>query len=244
MAFCPKCGSPVDENAPFCANCGNRLGAPIAPPPYPANVNVAPKVPSKLGLAFKQIFTKGWVSPVEAAETSADLSPFAGLILVGGYALIAFFLMMIHVPLGSLSRYLGVGNRTLIGLVALLIICASVAVRAALALAFGVSSNRGVSFLNLLARLSVLKLYPFCAFFMMFLFGLFSPSMAIIFLALGEIVWNVLSLVLILKYMSNAKEVKKTWAAVVITVADYVASLLVFYLFYVVALSRFMSRLF
>ncbi len=28
--FCPKCGSVVDENAPFCPNCGAALGQPQA----------------------------------------------------------------------------------------------------------------------------------------------------------------------------------------------------------------------
>jgi TM2 domain-containing membrane protein YozV len=31
MAYCPNCGSRVDDRAAFCSTCGTRLGA---PPPY------------------------------------------------------------------------------------------------------------------------------------------------------------------------------------------------------------------
>ena len=38
MAFCPKCGAPVEDGAPFCGNCGTNTGAPLS--------NVAPVVPA------------------------------------------------------------------------------------------------------------------------------------------------------------------------------------------------------
>ena len=177
LAFCHKCGAQVEENVLFCANCGNRLAAPVQPVYQPGQPPVqppvqpvyqAPAAPSKLGLAFRAFFTKCFVSPIEAAETSSDISPVIGLIFAGSYALIAFFLMMIHAPLGDLR--MPIGYRTLLGLSAFLMILASIAARAGIGFAFGRKNNPGVSFLNLISRHAMLKLYPFCAFFLMFLF--------------------------------------------------------------------------
>ena len=238
MAFCPKCGAQVDENAPFCANCGNRLAAPTQPIPPVQPVYQVPAQPSKLGLAFRAFFSKCFVSPVEAAETSSDISPVIGLIFAGSYALFAFILMLIHAPLGDVR--MPVGYRALLGLSAFLMILASIAARAGIGYAFGKRNNPGVSFLNLLSRHAMLKLYPFCAFFMMFLFGLFSMGSAIVLLACGELVWSIFSILLLVKYLNGVSDTKKTWTVVLATVADFGASLICFMIFYFGALSGLM----
>lgn len=243
MAFCPQCGAQVDPNAPFCANCGNRLSAAPVQPAQP--VYQVPAAPSKFGLSLKAFFPKCFVSPIEAAENASDIFPFIGLIFAGSYAVIAFLLFLIHIPLGDVS--VAVSVRALFGLFAFLIILASIAARAGIGYAFGRKNNPGVSFLNLLSRHAMLKLYPFCAFFMMFLMGLFSMGMALVFLICGELLWTILSIVLLDKYLGGLSDTKRTWSVVLATAADWLASalcLLIFYTAVLNSLSRYLRYFF
>ncbi len=222
MSFCPKCGSQVVDGAPFCSNCGANLAAPqfnAAP--------ATPKVPSLFIEALKTLFTKGFKAPIEAAETSSTLHVGAGLIFVGAYALISFFLMMIHVPLGDLSF----GSRTLFGLAPLFVILISTLVRAGLGYLFGKSTNPQITFMQLLAQFGSLKLYPCALFLVWFLFGLFSFSLAFIALVAGLIIWVAFSDALLLKYLGGIAENKRIWFLVIISAAAFILSLIFIYIF-------------
>ena len=227
MAFCPKCGSQVADGAPFCSNCGVNLGAPVV------NYAAAPAAPSKLGLAFKVLFTKGFSSPLDGAEESSILHPAAALIMWGAYALLAFFMMMIHLPLGEAGggRYISIGSRTLFGLGPLFVITLSTLIRAGLGYAFGKSSNPKFTFMQLFAQFGALKLYPLCLYFLMFLFGLFSPLLAMIMLAVGLIIWVGLSDALLIKYLGNLSETRRNWFLILISGIAFFVSVLFLYLF-------------
>ena len=217
-------------------------GQPYPGQPYPGQpyYQPVPHVPSKLELAFKALFPKAFTAPLTAGEESANISGGAALIVAGAYALLAFFMMMIHLPLGQLkaknipllgSVEIPVGARALVGLGALFVIVLSILIRAGLGYAFGHSSNPMVSFQMLLGRLCSLKLYPACCFLGMFLFGIFSPVMAAIFLFAGLLIWIVFSNAALEKYMFAIGENKRSWFVIIISAVSFIVCAFFMYLF-------------
>ncbi|MCR5802337.1 MAG: hypothetical protein K6G57_08415 [Lachnospiraceae bacterium] len=223
---------------------GYPQGQPMPGQPYPGQPYYppVPHVPSKLELAFKALFPKAFTAPLTAGEESANISGGAALIVAGAYALLAFFMMMIHLPLGQLkadniplvgsfSVEIPVGARALVGLGALFVIVLSILIRAGLGYAFGHSSNPMVSFQMLLGRLCSLKLYPACCFLGMFLFGIFSPVMAAIFLFAGLLIWIVFSNAALEKYMYAIGENKRSWFVIIISAVSFIVCAFFMYLF-------------
>ncbi len=193
-------------------------------PMYNNGMPMMPKAPSKVGAAFGALFAKGFTAPIAAADNTAAISPAASLIFVGSYAVLAFLLMLIY---GSVKLTTGIG--AMIGLGAFLAIILSTLIRAGMAYLFANKYNPSVTFPQLLAKLSALKLYPAIAFFCTFLFGLFSALLACIVLVAGINIWIVFSTVTINKYMANMDENKRSWFIFIIsTVAFVVSALFVF----------------
>ena len=192
---------------------------------YNNGMPMAPKAPSKVGAAFGAMFSKGFTSPIAAADATASISPAASLIFCGSYALLAFLLMLIY---GGVNHSAGAG--ALLGLGAFLAILLSTVIRAGLAYLFGSKSNPSVSFAQLLSKLSALKLYPAIAFFGMFLFSLFSVLLAFIILVAGINIWIVFSTIAINKYMANVDENKRSWFIFIISTVAFVVCVLFVYI--------------
>ncbi len=186
---------------------------------------MAPKAPSKVGAAFGAMFSKGFTSPIAAADATASISPAASLIFCGSYALLAFLLMLIY---GGVNHSAGAG--ALLGLGAFLAILLSAVIRAGLAYLFGNKSNPSVTFPQLLSKLSALKLYPAIAFFGMFLFSLFSVLLAFIILVAGINIWIVFSTIAINKYLANVDENKRSWFIFIISTVAFVVCVLFVYI--------------
>ena len=192
---------------------------------YNNGMPMAPKAPSKIGAAFGAMFSKGFTSPIAAADATAALTPAAALIFCGSYALLAFLLMLIY---GAVNH--ATGAFALIGLAALLAIILSTLIRAGMAYLFGNKSNPGVTFPQLLAKLSALKIYPAIAFVGMFLFSLFSTLFALIILVAGINIWIVFSTITLSKYMANIDENKRSWFIFIISTVSFVICVLFIYI--------------
>ena len=194
-------------------------------PMYNNGMPMQPKAPSKIGAAFGAMFSKGFSSPIAAADATASISPAAALIFCGSYAVLAFLLMLIY---GGVNHSAGAG--ALLGLGAFLAIILSTVIRAGMAYLFGNKSNPSVTFPQLLAKLSALKLYPAIAFFGMFLFSLFSVLLAFIILVAGINIWIVFSTIAINKYMGNVDENKRSWFIFIISTVAFVVCVLFVYI--------------
>ncbi len=192
---------------------------------YNNGMPMQPKAPSKVGAAFGAMFSKGFTSPIAAADATASISPTASLIFCGSYAVLAFLLMLIY---GAVNHFTGAG--ALLGLGAFLSILLSTLIRAGMAYLFASKSNPSVSFAQLLSKLSALKLYPAIAFVGMFLFSLFSALLAFIILIAGINIWIVFSTIAINKYMANIDENKRSWFIFIISTVAFVVCVLFVYI--------------
>jgi|GEM_PF-2837730 len=197
------------------------------PQPQAAPVQeAAAKAPSNNVFAVMlQLIVKCFTKPITTAESVDESNKFSALIFLGCYVVTAWLLMVIHVPGVSISG----GYRVSTAFMFLFIIVAVVAAKAGIAKIFGRGIN--VSYLALAGRLSMVLVYPACAFVAYFLFGTFAGGFANVLLACGVIFWVAGSMLVIIDYLKEKSDDMKCWALIATSAAAFFTTILLVAIF-------------
>ena len=146
----------------------------------------APMPQGQAGMIFSdtfRLFVESITSPVTAYRSVIDQNRFVqGILLIVLEVLLAFFTFLIHLPIGSVSKYvaevLNANVRAKIGGMVILVILFVVVLTAVAALIFRDKFVQGYTFLSLLGMFGTATVYGSLGFLVVFFFGLFSPLIA------------------------------------------------------------------
>ena len=114
MAFCPNCGTQVEEGKRFCPNCGTQVGVPAAPQPPtfddgPVQVQTAPREepvsapayerqPAPAPAPAQEDFSSKVSNLNNTPDTTADFDP-NDVKANKVYAVLAYFSILVLIPL-------------------------------------------------------------------------------------------------------------------------------------------------
>ena len=157
----------------------------------------APMPQGQAGMIFSdtfRLFVESITSPVTAYRSVIDQNRFVqGILLIVLEALLAFFTFLIHLPIGSVSKYvaevLNANVRAKIGGMVILVILFVVVLTAVAALIFRDKFVQGYTFLSLLGMFGTATVYGSLGFLVVFFFGVFSPLIAGTIAACMVTVW-------------------------------------------------------
>ncbi|MBO5609015.1 MAG: zinc ribbon domain-containing protein [Eubacterium sp.] len=182
--------------------------------------------PSQAGFVFGdmwRLFAEGITRPFSAAKSVAERGRgIQGLLIAIFGALVAFFLILIHLPYGNYSTdsYFGysysvysVGDRALQAFLTFLVVAAVYLLTATAGYIFRDKSKPQYSFKNILGMLGSVTVYPLFVAGLEFIFGLFSAPIAGTFETVMIIIWVGFSTV-VLKEVIGGTEEGKTVKAV------------------------------
>ena len=138
-----------------------------------------------------------------------------GFIIGGATLLLIFLTCTLHLPVAGISAFIGIGYRALIGLIAALIFAVLTAVTALGIYIFRDKSNERITYVNAAAAFSLLLLPVAITTVLIFLFGFFIPTVAMLIMGVGTLLYDMLSLILIYENIQGNSDIK-IWKTLVV----------------------------
>lgn len=138
-----------------------------------------------------------------------------GLIIGCATLLLIFLTCTLHLPVAGISAFIGIGYRALIGLIAALIFAVLTAVTALGIYIFRDKSNERITYVNAAAAFSLLLLPVAITTVLTFLFGFFIPTVAMLIMGVGTLLYYILSLILIYENIQGNSDIK-IWKTLVV----------------------------